>query len=100
MCYTSNLQTKAAESPQTYPLKQFRDAGIHVTINTDNMTVSDTNLRQEYQLLHDLYHFTEDEMQEFALQAADAAWVSETEKERLKDRIQKEFKNWLKNPMD
>jgi adenosine deaminase len=100
MCYTSNLQTKAAESPQTYPLKQFRDAGIHVTVNTDNMTVSDTNLRQEYQLLHDLYHFTEDEMQEFALQAADAAWVSETEKERLKDRIQKEFKNWLKNPMD
>ena len=38
LCYTSNLQTKAANSPETYPLRRFMEKGVRVTVNTDNMT--------------------------------------------------------------
>ena len=44
MCPISNLQTKAVESESQYPLREFLDNGIKVTINTDNRTVSNTTM--------------------------------------------------------
>ncbi len=51
LCYTSNLQTKAVADPSAFPLREFLWRGLAVTINTDNMTVSGTSLRREYQKL-------------------------------------------------
>ena len=48
MCPTSNFQTGACKSFKEYPLKKFLDMGIKVTLNTDNMTVSNTTLDKEY----------------------------------------------------
>lgn len=55
MCLTSNLQTKAASSIQSFPYQELYDAGGKITINTDNRTVSDTNLTKEYSLSSNLY---------------------------------------------
>ena len=38
MCPISNLQTKAVPGTEAYPLREFLDAGLMVTINTDNRT--------------------------------------------------------------
>lgn len=56
MCPTSNLQTKACASLEDYPLKTFLDAGIKVTVNTDNRTVSQTTVTRELELIQQLYH--------------------------------------------
>ncbi len=56
MCPTSNLQTKAVSSLNEYPLLQFLDTGIKASINTDNRTVSCTDITKEFNLLWDLYH--------------------------------------------
>ncbi|MDE7489350.1 adenosine deaminase, partial [Streptococcus agalactiae] len=50
MCLTSNLQTKAASSIQSFPYQELYDAGGKIKINTANRTVSDTNLTKEYSL--------------------------------------------------
>lgn len=55
MCPTSNLQTRAASSLAEYPLDKFLEAGIRVSINTDNRTVSRTTMEQELTLIRDLY---------------------------------------------
>lgn len=55
MCPTSNLQTKACTSLSEYPLKTFLDAGIKVSVNTDNRTVSQTTLTRELQIIQNLY---------------------------------------------
>ena len=47
MCPTSNYQTGAVKDGDVYPLRQFLDAGICVSINTDNRTVSDTDMTRE-----------------------------------------------------
>lgn len=47
MCPTSNFQTKAVEKREDYPLKRFFDGGLKVGINTDNRTVSGTDLTVE-----------------------------------------------------
>ncbi len=62
VCITSNLQTKAIPETEVHPVKKLLDAGVIVTINTDNMTVSGTNLSKEYELLMDDYGFTKEDI--------------------------------------
>lgn len=95
MCYTSNLQTKAANDLECYPLNAFLENGLPITINTDNMTVSNTTLKKEYQLLQKQFSLDPDTLQNLALSSAEAAFVSEQERERLKNRIRNEFSAWL-----
>ena len=47
MCPISNLQTKAVESTKNYPMREFLNTGLKVTVNTDNRTVSNTTLTKE-----------------------------------------------------
>ncbi len=55
MCPTSNFQTKAVTSWEEYPLPAFLEAGIPVSINTDNRTVSGTTLTKELELVYRQY---------------------------------------------
>lgn len=63
MCPSSNLQTHAVESMKEYPLLQFLDAGIPVTVNTDSRTVSDTTITKELDLLKEYYKLTYSDME-------------------------------------
>lgn len=51
LCPSSNLQTRAWEQADTYPLRAYRDAGLCVTINTDNTLISTTTLSREWALV-------------------------------------------------
>lgn len=62
MCPTSNVQTKAVPALSEHPIRMFFDRGITVTVNTDNMTVSNTTLDKEYALLKKQFHFTDQEL--------------------------------------
>lgn len=55
MCPVSNLQTKAVRTMEEYPFLRFLEAGIPVTINTDNRTVSNTSMTKELELLQGYY---------------------------------------------
>jgi adenosine deaminase len=46
---TSNVQTRVVESYQAHPLKNFLQAGILATINTDDPGISAIDLAYEYQ---------------------------------------------------
>lgn len=50
MCPTSNLNTKAVTQMSDHPLPRFLKEGIRATFNTDNRTVSNTNLTHEIAL--------------------------------------------------
>lgn len=64
LCPSSNLQTKAVDSIKNYPLKEFLDYGIVVTINSDNLMVSDTNVEKELELIQKEFGLSEDEMKQ------------------------------------
>lgn len=97
LCFTSNMQTKAVQDASAYPLCHFWELGIPVTVNTDNMTVSGTELRREYALLQRHHGLSTDILQAIACNAADAAFLPADQKATLKDRIAKDFPQWL-NP--
>lgn len=48
LCPSSNFQTKAAADWDNYPMKTYLDAGLCVSLNTDNRTVSRTDQNREY----------------------------------------------------
>jgi len=62
LCPTSNLNTKIFEKIEDYPIPELLDAGIKITINTDNMTVSDTTLARELKLVQETFRLSEEEM--------------------------------------
>lgn len=83
MCVVSNLQTKAVASLEEHPLKAFYDKGIRVTYNTDNMTVSDTSLDYEAELLVSRMGFTEADLRQMNRYAIESAFIGEAEKTEL-----------------
>ncbi len=72
MCPSSNLQTKACSSLSEYPLRTYLELGIKATINSDNMTVSDTNVKKEFELLRNEYSLTDSEFNQLMTNARTA----------------------------
>ena len=83
ICPTSNLQTRIFESIECFPLEQLLDAGLTVTINTDNMTVSNTTLSREFELLQQHCSLDKNTARELAESAARAVFSDSSEKDRL-----------------
>lgn len=73
-CLTSNIQTREVTDLSKHPLRDFFDYGIRVNINSDNLTVSDTNIKKEYDLARKYLSFTEDELALIDKYAIDASF--------------------------
>lgn len=72
VCPISNTQTKACSDIAHHPILKLLDYGVCVTVNTDNRTVSNTNLLKEFETLQKELHMT-DAQREKLLQNAWAA---------------------------
>ncbi len=70
MCPTSNLQTRVIKNIADFPVKAFLNAGIPVTINSDNMTVSDTNVAKELLLIENIFSIPSSHFLKFSATAA------------------------------
>jgi len=62
ICLSSNLQTGAVKDLAKHPLRRFLDAGMNVTLATDNPTVSATTLSAEYLLAIETFDLTREEV--------------------------------------
>ncbi|HEP1802376.1 TPA: adenosine deaminase [Streptococcus suis] len=91
MCLTSNLQTGAAQTLADFPYEQLVQAGAKITINTDNRTVSNTNLNKEYQLFVEYFGTTKEEFYQFNRNAIQASFASEEEKANLLDVLAQKY---------
>ncbi|HGD6090931.1 TPA: adenosine deaminase [Streptococcus agalactiae] len=96
MCLTSNLQTKADSSIQSFPYQELYDAGGKITINTDNRTVSDTNLTKEYSLFVTYFGTKIEDFLVFNQNAVKASFTSDSEKDTLLHKLQENYDSYLK----
>lgn len=83
MCPISNLQTKAVAGPEEYPIREFLDGGLKVTVNTDNRTVSDTTMTKELEFIQKTYGIRDDEILCLMKNAADVAFATDSVKDKL-----------------
>ena len=87
ICPSSNIDTDVIKSIESHPIKQLVDNGVLVTINTDNRTVSNTNLNKEYELLRKTFGFSDEDFLKFNLNAINCAFIGEEEKRLLREEI-------------
>lgn len=83
LCPTSNLQTKAVTDFTDYPFREFYDAGILLSINTDNRTVSDTSCTDEYMRLAEAGMFQEPMCEKIYMASLHSAFADDDTKQVL-----------------
>ena len=83
MCPISNLQTKAVAGPEEYPIREFLNGGLKVTVNTDNRTVSDTTMTKELEFIQKTYGIQDDEIYLLMKNAAAVAFAEDYVKDKL-----------------
>ena len=70
-------------SADEYPIREFLDAGLKVTINTDNRTVSNTTLSKELEFIEKTYGIRDEELPLMMKNALDVAFTDDAVKERI-----------------
>lgn len=75
ICLTSNVQTHAAKSYETHPLRSYFEKGMNATLNTDNRLMSGTTLTDEYMYAAKRLDFTFDELCTLALNGFESAFL-------------------------
>lgn len=84
VCPTSNMQTGAVTSFGRHPLRDLHHMGVPVTVNTDNTSVSDTTLTDEYMVAMLGIGVRLVELREMLMTAVEAAFLPADEKENLR----------------
>lgn len=84
MCPTSNVQTKAVSNFSDHPIYDFYKDGIKVTLNTDNRTVSDTNMTKEIEMTAKEFNIDYEDYKKIYYNSVDSSFADEETKEELK----------------
>jgi adenosine deaminase len=69
VCITSNVATGAVESLAAHPVRRLYDAGVPITLNTDDPAIFGTTLSVEYALAARRFGFSEAELRGIAQNA-------------------------------
>ena len=96
-CPTSNLQTKSLKTYKDVPIMEFLKRDIAVTINSDNMTVSNTDVYQEFSHLIQTFNLTKDDVYKLLNNSIKHAFVDEKEKKKIKELLDERFEEFYKS---
>ena len=80
LCPTSNLCTGVVSSFADHPFRMFDDAGVLVTVNSDDPPLFGTTLTDEFLVLVRHWGYDADGVQRIALNAVDVAFLPERER--------------------
>jgi adenosine deaminase len=92
VCVTSNFQSGVVSALELHPLPRMLEAGLKVTVNTDDPSVSRITLAHEYQHVCEDLNIPLDVLKSCVLNAAKASFLPENEKTQLVDSLKKELK--------
>jgi adenosine deaminase len=87
VCPTSNILSGAISEYASHPIKSMLAAGLPVTINTDNPGITGVNLSQEYELAIEKIKLSRAQLNQCAITAAQAAFISPLEREQLSAKL-------------
>jgi len=84
---TSNVRTGVCGSFAEHPLRKYFDAGLLVTINSDDPAFFESDLANEYLLAHTLQEFNRDELRQLASNSIRASFLPDPDKAEWLSRI-------------
>ncbi|GGU43070.1 adenosine deaminase [Streptomyces lavendofoliae] len=96
VCPTSNIATRAVARLDEHPLKEMVDAGVLVTINSDDPPMFGTDLNNEYAVAARLLGLDERGLAELAANAVEASFLDPAGKARIAAEIESYTTEWLR----
>lgn len=92
VCPLSNLiLTGTVPSVAEHPFAAQRAAGVLVTINSDDPTMSRTTIEDDYEQIADAFGYDFDTMAQIALDGIEASWAPDDEQRDLTRRFEAEI---------
>ena len=88
ICPSSNVQTNSIDKYENHPIYKFYKNRLKVCINTDNKTVSNISLTDEYLKLYNNFGFTVDDFIKMNIYAIEKSFLSNEEKNKLIRNLQ------------
>jgi len=85
---TSNIRTGCCAGFEEHPIRDYFDAGLMVTINSDDPPMFGSNLLEEYILAHDRFGFTLEQLRELAANAVEASFLPPERKLALLKKVE------------
>ena len=90
VCLSSNVRTGCLKDLQQHPVRRMFDAGLLVTLNTDDPAMFHTSLIQEYALAQDLFGFSDEHLRELVRNSWEASFLSTDKKVRMLQQFDRE----------
>ncbi len=92
VCPNSNvLIANKVASLSEHPFKRMRDAGLLVTLNTDDPAMTDLDLGKEYRSVAEALDMSFDEMAAVALDGVEACWLDEDDRRSLRRDFERDI---------
>jgi len=85
----SNYFAGVIPEKEEHPIRRLYDAGIPITLNSDDPGLFGTSIYMEYKMANHDFGFTREELYDMTWTAAKAAFVGDKTKEKLYQRIRK-----------
>jgi adenosine deaminase len=95
VCITSNYQSGVVPNLEDHPFPQMLDAGLNATINTDDPSISQIVLSNEYRLANEQLGVPLSTVRDQVFAAASAAFLPASERESLVESLQAEYQQNL-----
>jgi adenosine deaminase len=91
VCPTSNVCLGVATSIAEHPLPQLLEAGLYVTINSDDPPMFNTTLTDEYLKITDTFGFGVETIERLVINAVRASLLPESARTALEEKFGREF---------
>ncbi|GAA3936981.1 adenosine deaminase [Streptomyces gulbargensis] len=95
VCPTSNIATRAVATLDEHPIRAMVDAGVLVTVNSDDPPMFGTDLNNEYAVAARLLGLDERGLAALAVNAVEASFLDPAGKARLAAEIDTYTEAWL-----
>ncbi|HKJ85618.1 MAG TPA: adenosine deaminase [Spirochaetia bacterium] len=88
-CITSNYQTGSWADERNHPLGALHRAGVPVTINSDDPSIQNASLTDDYVKAVSYFNLTMEDLVTLNERAIDAAFLTDAEKQALRKKYQR-----------
>lgn len=88
ICMTSNVRTGCCPQLADHPVRRYFNAGLMVTLNSDDPAMFASDLEEEYALARSQFEFTEEHVRELAANSIEASFLPASQKVEILRRIE------------
>jgi adenosine deaminase/aminodeoxyfutalosine deaminase len=87
ICLSSNVKTGCCMGMRDHPVRKYFDAGLMVTLNSDDPPMVGTTLNREYELAQAEFRFTDEHLRELARNSFEASFLPAEKKIEFLNRL-------------